>query len=189
MNACYLLHKQEVNLLFSDAADLLPALPFVFLSATNHYIASCTLRKTTPPSDLQLTKYYYKPHIEEIKRRFNEAKELGNAAADEWKKGLASEGHEKLDEITRWEELEFKGGLRKVNFRPQKLMGTQGTAKFALDRSVPTVQNVSKTTADTRSSTPLISNLTSFIPKDVMGEPNTLLLVCVGRADFHTALV
>lgn len=68
---------------------------------------------------MQLAKYYYKPHIEEIKQRLNDARELGNASAEEWIKGLDGEGKERLQEAARWEQWEARGGLRKVNLRPQ----------------------------------------------------------------------
>lgn len=97
---------------------LLPALPFAFISISNHYITSSALRNSTPPPTLQLKKYFYKPHIEEIRQRLDHAKGLGSASAEEWVKGLDSEGKERLNEVTRWEQWEAKGGLRKVNLRP-----------------------------------------------------------------------
>ena len=98
---------------------ILPALPFAFLSQTNHMISISVLRSTTPPTSLQLTKYYYKPHIEEIKRKFDKVKELGPASAEEWIKGLDHEGKERANDAVRWEQWEARGGLRKVNLRPQ----------------------------------------------------------------------
>lgn len=105
-------------MLFSSVSALLPALPFAFISISNHYIASTAIRSSTPPPTLKLTKYYYKPHIEEIRQRLDHARGLGNASAEEWVKGLDSEGKERLNEVTRWEQWEAKGGLRKVNLRP-----------------------------------------------------------------------
>lgn len=97
---------------------LLPALPFAFISSSNNYITNTVLRNTTPPPQLQLTKHYYKLHIQEIKQRLNGARELGSASADEWIKGLDGEGKDRLSEAVRWEQWEAKGGLKKVNFRP-----------------------------------------------------------------------
>ena len=98
---------------------LLQALPFAFVTETNHYIAHSVLRSAAAPPLVPLTKRYYKPHIEEIKRQFEDAKELGTASAEEWIKGLASRGQERLEEIIRWEQWESKGGLKKVNTRPK----------------------------------------------------------------------
>ena len=98
---------------------LLQALPSAFVTETDHYIAHSVLRNATAPPLVPLTKRYYKPHIEEIKRQFEDAKELGTASAEEWTKGLASRGQERLEEIIRWEQWESKGGLKKVNTRPK----------------------------------------------------------------------
>ena len=98
---------------------LLQALPFAFVTETNHYITHSVLRNAAAPPLVPLTKRYYKPHIEEIKRQFEDAKELGTASAEEWIKGLASRGQERLEEIIRWEQWESKGGLKKVNTRPK----------------------------------------------------------------------
>ena len=98
---------------------LLRALPFASGTETNHYIAHSVLRNSAAPPPVPLTKRYYKPHIEDIKRRFEDAKELGTASAEEWLKGLASRGQERLEEIIRWEQWESKGGLKKVNTRPK----------------------------------------------------------------------
>ena len=69
-----------------------------------------------PP--LKMEKHYYKPHIEDIKRRLDEARSLGAASAEEWCKGLDAEGNARIDDATRWEQWEFKGGLKKINLRP-----------------------------------------------------------------------
>ena len=97
---------------------LLPALPFALISSSNNYIPSTLLRSTAPPPMLQPVRYYYKPHIEDIKQRLHSARELGNASAEEWIKGLNDEGKERLNEASRWEQWEAKGGLKKVNLRP-----------------------------------------------------------------------
>lgn len=67
----------------------------------------------------QIVKRFYKPHLQNIKKQLEEVRELGAASADEWTKGLAGEGREQVDDAIRWEKWESKGGLRKVNTRPQ----------------------------------------------------------------------
>ena len=69
-----------------------------------------------PP--LKKEKHYYRPHIDDIKRRLSEAMALGREAAEEWSKGLSEEGKTRLDDAIRWEVWEMKGGLKKVNLRP-----------------------------------------------------------------------
>ena len=53
-------------------------------------------------------------------RRFQDAKALGAASAEEWIKGLASQGQERLEDIIRWEQWESKGGLKKIKSRHPK---------------------------------------------------------------------
>lgn len=69
-----------------------------------------------PP--LKMEKHYYKPHIEDMKNRLNEARSLGPASTEEWIKGLEAEGKTRIDDSTRWEQWEYKGGLKKINLRP-----------------------------------------------------------------------
>ena len=130
-----------MNLHFSSDCPsfLLPALPFAFISSSNNYITNTALRNTAPPPQLQLTKYYYKPHIEEIKQRLEGARELGSASADEWIKGLDGEGKDRLSEAVRWEQWEAKGGLKKVNLRP--LRATTIPAHTTTGSKISTAKN------------------------------------------------
>lgn len=73
-----------------------------------------------PPVDLQLTRHYYKAHIEDITRQFKVVKDLGSGSAEEWIKGLDSMGREWSNDIARWEQWEAQGGLKKVNLRPNQ---------------------------------------------------------------------
>ena len=81
------------------------------------------LRNAIPPADVQLTKHYYKFHVEEIRRQLQGAKELGSGSAEEWIKGLENEGQEKCNDAVRWEQWEAKGGLKKVNVRQNSRTG------------------------------------------------------------------
>ena len=149
-----------MNLLFSSTfhSFLLPGLPCAFVSQTENFVTSAALRHITPPSGVQLTKHYYKPHVEQIKRQCHDAKELGSASAEEWVKGLESEGREKCVDAARWELWEAKGWLRKVNLPPKSKAGssttrpappittspTHNTARTPISRSVyPNIQIVS----------------------------------------------
>ncbi|MCJ1287967.1 hypothetical protein MMC26_007320 [Xylographa opegraphella] len=76
------------------------------------------LRNAIPPADVRLTKHYFKNHIEEIKRQLQVVKDLGPGSAEEWIKGLENEGQERYNDAARWEQWELKGGLKKVNIRP-----------------------------------------------------------------------
>ena len=117
---------------------LLQALPFAFMSETNHYVPHSVLRNWTTRPTAPLIKRYYKPHIEEVKRQFEVAKELGTASAEEWIKGLARQGQERLEEVIRWEQWEAKGGLKRVNTRPKPQAGNKvAKPETYSDRSTP----------------------------------------------------
>jgi hypothetical protein len=91
---------------------LVPALPFMLITPSMHIIPSVVLRSNQPPSGLVMTKYYYTPHIVDLKRKFEEVEALGPAALEEWIKGLESEGREKIADAARWEQWEASGGLQ-----------------------------------------------------------------------------
>lgn len=93
---------------------LVPALSFALVTPTMHVIPSVTLRSHQPPPGLVMTKHYYKPHIDDLKCKFEEVKALGTATVEEWIKGLESKGKEKLADFSRWELWESNGGLRAV---------------------------------------------------------------------------
>lgn len=65
-----------------------------------------------------MTKYFYKPHLEEIKKRFQAVKDLGSGSVEEWIKGLKGEQRDLVQDASRWEQWETKGGLKKVNMKP-----------------------------------------------------------------------
>lgn len=108
-----------MDVLFSSTVPsiLLPALPFAFFTPSVHLLSSVTLRSALPPPGLQLTKHYFKPHIDDIKMEFENVKAMGPATFEEWIKGLESTGKGKLADAARWEQWETNGGLRHVNSR------------------------------------------------------------------------
>jgi len=106
--------------LYSDCPYfLLLALPFAFVSDTNHYIGHNLLRNTAAPPTPYPSKRYYKPHMGDIKRQCEDVKALGAGPAEEWTKGLAGRGQERLEDMIRWEQWESKGGLKKLNMPRQ----------------------------------------------------------------------
>ncbi|CAD6593374.1 MAG: hypothetical protein ASARMPRED_007438 [Alectoria sarmentosa] len=117
---------------------LLQGLPFAFISETRHYIGHNVLRSSIALPTLRMTKYYYKPYVEEIKRQFETAKELGVASAEEWTKGLAHQGQQCLEDIIRWEQWDSKGGLKNVNSCPtSKAAVSSVKGGSCSDRSTP----------------------------------------------------
>lgn len=147
---------------------LLPALPFAFISSSNNYITNTVLRTTAPPPpQLQLTKHYYKPHIQEIKQRLEGARELGSASADEWIKGLDGEGKDRLSEAVRWEQWEAKGGLKKVNLRSLRATTIPGHTSTG-----PKVSNTKNGTHSDRS-TPQVVSLPPRLSGDSGSPPSS----------------
>lgn len=103
-----------MDLLFSSTLPsiLLPALPFALFTSSMHFISSIALRGSQSSSNLNLTKYYFKPHIQAMKREFDDVKALGSATAEEWVKGLETNGKEKLADAARWEQWDMSGALK-----------------------------------------------------------------------------
>lgn len=97
--------------MFSTSSALMPGLPFAFFTPSLNFVTSLTLRSLTPPPTLQLTKYYFRPQIDELRQKLEEAKALSLAAAEEWYKGLEMSGKELLADAARWEQWETSGGL------------------------------------------------------------------------------
>jgi hypothetical protein len=111
-----LMVDQEVDLLLSSSVPsvLMAALPFIFLTNEMHVIPISTLQTGQQPTNTKITKHYYKYHIDEIKREFEDVKALGSATAEEWLKGLEGRGKERRDDAARWERWEAVGGISKM---------------------------------------------------------------------------
>lgn len=132
--------EKEVDLLLSSECPsiLLPALPFAFVSSSMHYIPNTLLRETAAPPSTRIVKRYYKPHVQQIKQELEKVKELGAASAQEWNKGLPEEGRERINDTIRWEQWEARGGLKKVNLRPQvKTVGSSTSLNTTRDQPKP----------------------------------------------------
>ena len=66
-----------------------------------------------------MDKYFYTPHLEAIKKDFEDVKALGSACVEEWLKGLDPSRQDRIDDVERWERYEAKGGLKKLSSKPQ----------------------------------------------------------------------
>jgi hypothetical protein len=106
--------------MFSASSALMPGLPFAFFTPSLNFVASLTLRSTTPPPNLQLTKYYFQPQIDTLQRKLDDAKALSLAAAEEWYKGLEMSGKQVLADSARWEQWETSGGLLSLTTQHNK---------------------------------------------------------------------
>ncbi|KNG44669.1 f-box domain-containing protein [Stemphylium lycopersici] len=113
--------QTDASLLFSAASALRPALPFALVTSDQHYIPAYTLHTATLPPDVEIAKYYYKKHVDDISRELSDALGRGPAAAEEWSKGLDARGKERIRAAENWERWEVK----------QQCMEEQGEAKRA----------------------------------------------------------
>ncbi|KFZ07958.1 hypothetical protein V502_09638 [Pseudogymnoascus sp. VKM F-4520 (FW-2644)] len=131
---------KEIDLLLSSSvpSPLMAALPFIFLTAELHVVASTTLQQGQPPTNMQIGKYFYKPHVEDIKQEFFKVKALGSGTAEEWIKGLETRGKDKRLDLARWERWESSGGLQRMRSKdPTEVNGTTGKVDLRLPAAVP----------------------------------------------------
>ncbi|KAI9848496.1 MAG: hypothetical protein M1838_000496 [Thelocarpon superellum] len=113
---------KEIDLLTSASIPfaLLAALPFVFLTPQVHVITPTALSLAVTHATLQMTKHFLRDHIDDITQEFNEVKALGPASTEEWLKGLASRGKERIADASRWERWESSSGWTKVQVKMAK---------------------------------------------------------------------
>ncbi|KAF2636601.1 hypothetical protein P280DRAFT_521902 [Massarina eburnea CBS 473.64] len=101
--------QTDATLLFSPTASALrPALPFAFVTNDYNYIPAYTLQVATTPAGVEIVKYYYRKHVDGIVAEFNDALGRGNAAVEEWSKGLEARGNERMKMAEHWERWEVK---------------------------------------------------------------------------------
>lgn len=83
--------------------------------------------KQHPPA-LQISKYFLKSQIEDLKKEFENVKFLGSAATEEWVKGLDSLGKQRRNDAARWERWEVVGGLIKMQQNELEGLSLSNTA-------------------------------------------------------------
>ncbi|KAJ4549370.1 hypothetical protein HRR86_006758 [Exophiala dermatitidis] len=103
----------EIDLLVSSSSALSPGLPFAIFTADLHYVPSIFLRNTSPPLGVQLTKFFFKPQLEELERERDDIQGFGTAVLEEWYKGLEARGREQNAIAARFELWAVQGGFRK----------------------------------------------------------------------------
>jgi hypothetical protein len=90
------------------------ALPFIFLTTNNHVIPLSTLQNGQQPPSTTISKVFFQPQIEEIKKEFTDVTNMGSATAEEWLKGLEDRGKERKLDASRWERWEGSGGITRM---------------------------------------------------------------------------
>jgi hypothetical protein len=95
-------------------SPLLAALPFVFLTDDLHVVTSTDLQGSQLPANVQITKYFSKSQVNEIKAEFFEVQAMGPGTAEEWVKGLDSRGKAKRNDAAKWERWEQTSGVQRI---------------------------------------------------------------------------
>ncbi|USW46981.1 Putative F-box-like domain superfamily protein [Septoria linicola] len=99
---------KDVQLLAEPiSARLRLGISHAFRNEEYHFVTD-TVRQMPPgiTSNLKFSKVYYQPHLAAIKQEENEAQQLGQGAADEWRKGLYNKGKDAMADSARWEKWE-----------------------------------------------------------------------------------
>jgi hypothetical protein len=96
-----------MSVLFSPISALRPSLAFALVAKDHHYVAAYTAPKTIPVN-VEIGKYYYTKHLDEVTQALNQALTLGSAAAEEWCKGLEAREKEWMKMAENWEQWESR---------------------------------------------------------------------------------
>ncbi|OAX80779.1 hypothetical protein ACJ72_04881 [Emergomyces africanus] len=150
--------EKEMDLLFSSSLPsmLIPSLPFAFFTPSMHFASSISLRSNQPPGDMTLTKHFYKAHVDDMRRKFEDVKSLGPAATEEWIKGLEGNCKDKLTDAARWEQWEASGGLRSI--RATRVNHSETSLRLSSVDLGAQNQPVDTTAAHSGNSTPLTND-------------------------------
>lgn len=68
-----------------------------------------------PPPLQELSKFYFRPQLEELQAEFGDVQALGPPATAEWYKGLESTGQERNTDAARFDHWELQGGLSRTS--------------------------------------------------------------------------
>jgi len=111
------------------------ALPFIFLTNEMHVLSLTTLQIGPPPPTIQITKNFFQPQIEDIKREFLDVEAMGSATAEEWLKGLDDRGKERRNDSIRWERWEASGGVTRMHIT--ELQGSSNATVQPINGTLP----------------------------------------------------
>lgn len=142
-----------------------------------------------------MSKWFYREHVQDINRQFEDVRALGPAAGEEWLKGLEDMGRRRMADAERWERCERKGGLqdlsppRRQTVSPPSIASSsqQAAPSYAVARQLP-MNGVPRAGELAFSLTPRLNSAYSTWPKR---HPVLLMregLKCLFRA-LETALL
>nr|POF26293.1 hypothetical protein CFP56_22442 [Quercus suber] len=136
--------SQDIEILQSKASSLRAGLPWAFRTADAHYVLD--LVRQLPggiPSHLHVNKVYYSRDVTAIVRDWDEVKEFGDGAAEEWRKGLPLKGKERMTDASRWERWEsnLRPGLGLLDALREYHSASFPRSSKASDRIAPRVED------------------------------------------------
>ncbi|OAA59633.1 f-box domain containing protein [Niveomyces insectorum RCEF 264] len=141
---------KEVAYLVTDGSTfLMPALPFVFATPDPCIIPLSVIERGQLPPSLTLTKLFWSPDVESLRREFAAVKELGGPALEEWQKGLSTRGADQRASVAKWEKYADSGGVANMQtllhpgYRstapPQHARAAAASSKTIAVRSLPSL--------------------------------------------------
>jgi len=98
---------QDTDVLQTTAASLRAGLSHAFRTDDFHYVPATTLQANLASAPVNhITKVHYSKHVNDKQKDYQGAKEFGDAAAEEWLKGLPLTGKQQMADAARWERWE-----------------------------------------------------------------------------------
>lgn len=109
----------------------------VFMTSDSHVIPPQLLASGASPLYPHVAKAFSSQQIKEVKAKFEEVKELGQAAAEEWVKGLEAHGKCLLADASRWEKWYLAGGVLQMRTSRQSPQALVHKAEAAPPAVIP----------------------------------------------------
>lgn len=100
------LTDSDISLFQSQYRNLLPGLPFAFLTPELHLVTSTVRKQQEIPAKIRAGKVFFSTDVKNLYLEYQEAQELGAGAVEEWQKGLKGLGDTLMADAGRWEKWE-----------------------------------------------------------------------------------
>ncbi|KAI5209039.1 hypothetical protein E4T39_01044 [Aureobasidium subglaciale] len=104
---CFELYSvKDVDVVVSPVNPLRAGLPYAFCTPDLHYIPATLQAQAAASIKGTMSKVYSQKHIDDLQQEHQNAMEFGDAAAEEWVKGLPLLGKQQMADAARWERWE-----------------------------------------------------------------------------------
>ncbi|PHH68412.1 hypothetical protein CDD82_572 [Ophiocordyceps australis] len=109
---------------------LLSGIPMLWMTPQVEVVPTHILHKEPALVHGKVTKFFFRQHVLDIKADFESVKTTSPAVADEWIKGLESQGQRRVADVSRWERWHRSGGVLEMrNSWPEKHKTVVGEAR------------------------------------------------------------